>query len=241
MIRTIKFVFGALILLVASYSQVATAGIPNPGVLPVKSHAYGMSYGEWGQAFNNWLWQFSLADFPLLQGDGATDCGLGQSGKVWFLAGVLGGTVERSCAIPPGKALFISLNSVLSFAPYFGSNEEEIRADAKRDLDGTSTTTGVEEIKVWIDGVELNSLFSYRASSPAGGFVFTIGEGTILTQIDPPLPADDYYPAIVDGYWLMLPPLSAGNHTIQWVSSGQNQYEEVYSYDVTWHLTISEH
>ncbi len=40
-------------------------------------------------------------------------CGLGQSGPVWFLAGTFGGTVERTCTIPAGKALFYPLvNSI---------------------------------------------------------------------------------------------------------------------------------
>ncbi len=233
-----KLVFGVLLLLTASYTQLVAAGNPNPRVLPINSYPYGMSYGIWGQEFSNWLYHFSLAEFPLFQGDDL-DCATAQSGQVWFLAGVLGGpgvAVTRSCTVPPGKALFISVNSVVSFAPLFGETEQDVRDDASRDLDGTATTTGVEELYIWVDGVELDNAFGYRASSPEGGYILSVEEGTILAEIG--IPVDDYAPAIVDGYWVMLAPLSAGEHTVQWRSTGQNQYGETYDYTVTWNLTV---
>lgn len=232
-----KFVLGALMILVASYSQMATAAKPNPTVFPAVSHPYGKSYGVWGQEFSQWLFQFSLEEFPLFQVDGPTDCGVAQSGQVWFLYGVLDGTAERSCTIPPGKAIFISVNSVTSFVPFFGENEEEVREDAKRDLDGTATTQGVETLEVVIDGTALDDPFGYRASSPEGGFELTVSEGSILTALG--VPAGVYEPAIVDGYWIMLPPLSVGEHTIEWSSSGQNQIGETYSYTAIWHINVS--
>ena len=133
-----KVMLGTLVLLLAGYTQMATADNPNPGVLPINSNAFGKSYGVWGQEFNDWLFQFSADDFPTFQtGDvGEVDCGKGQNGKVWFLAGTVTDFVSRSCTIPPGKALFISLNSITSFAPFFGDTEEYLREDAKRDLDG---------------------------------------------------------------------------------------------------------
>jgi hypothetical protein len=39
---------GRVILLVATSSALAAGRNPNPGVLPVNSHAYGKSYGDWG-------------------------------------------------------------------------------------------------------------------------------------------------------------------------------------------------
>jgi len=232
-----KLVFGALILMVTSYSQLATAAKLNPPLFPIDSYPYGKSYGVWGQEFSKWLYQFSLAEFPLLQGDGPTDCGVAQSGQVRFLYGILDGTAERSCTIPPGKAIFISVNSVISFVPLFGENEQEIREDAKRDLDGTAITQGVETLEVIIDGTALDDPFGYRASSPEGGFVLTVSEGSVLAELG--IPDDDYDPAIVDGYWVMLPPLSAGAHTIEWSSSGQNQFGETYSYTAIWHIDAS--
>lgn len=230
-----KFIIVILMLLVAGFSQMAVAGNPNPGVMPINSHPYGKSYGVWGQEFNTWLWQFTEEEFPMLQGDGPVDCTIGQRGKVWFLYGTFGGVVERSCTIPHGKALFIGLNGIISFVPEFGNNEEEIREDAKRDLDGTDTNVGVETLSVEIDGAELKKPFSYRADSPEGGFVLTVEEGTFISDFGVAL--GDHDPAIVDGYWLMLRPLSAGEHTIEWSSSGEYQCCP-FDYSVTWHITV---
>lgn len=232
----INHFLATVVLVIVSYPQVLEARDTALGVMPIQSHAFGKSYGEWGQEFNKWLFQFSLEDFPLFQGNGPQDCSIGQNGKVWFLHGVLDGAVERSCTIPPGKALFISINSVTSFVPAFGLTEEEVRADAKRDLDGTSTTTGVATLEVYIDGVPLSDPFSYRADSPEGGFVLVIDEGTILNQLG--FDAGEYEPAIVDGYWVLLRPMAVGVHTIRWLSSGQFQDGSLYNYDAIWHLTV---
>lgn len=227
-------VLGTMALLLASYSNLAGARNLNPGVMPINSHPFGKSYGVWGQEFSNWVFSFSLADYPLFQGDGEVDCGNAQAGKVWFLYGALTDGVQRSCTIPPGTALFISVNSTTSFAPIFGETEQEIRDDAGRDL------AGVQTLEASVDGVPLKDLWSYRASSPPGGFVFTIEDGSILNDPDVyGLPAGDYYPAIADGYYLMLPPLSRGPHTIAWTSSGHYQDGTPYSYSITWDLTVA--
>jgi hypothetical protein len=225
-----KFILGALISLVVSYSPMSAASDANLGVMPIQSNAFGKSYGVWGQEFAQWLFQFSGGDFPLFQPSGDTDCGISQSGKVWFLYGLLDGDVERNCTIPTGKALFISVNSVLSFVPLYGNTEEAIREDAARDL------AGVDTLVFSIDGVPIDP-FSYRATSPEGGFIFSIQEGSILNEFG--LQAGDYDPAIVDGYYMMLRPLSVGEHTVQWSSSGSDQYGSYYSYSVTWNLTIT--
>ena len=213
----------------AGLAQVASAGGPNPGVMPINSHAFGKSYAVWGEEFNQWLWQFSLEEFPLFQPDGDVDCGIGQRGNVWFLYGAFGGAIERNCTIPANKAIFIAVNSVVSFVPEFGETEQEIREDAQKDLEVVDT------LEAWIDGVPVNDPYGYRASSPEGGFVLSIEEGSILNQLG--FDAGDRDPAIVDGYWLLLPPFSIGEHMVQWASSGVNQSGD-YSYEVTWNLTV---
>src|SRR5438445_10750474 len=87
-------------------SQVAMGqGNPNPGVIPSHARAYGLSYAEWGAQWWRWAYSFPLAQFPPSQ-SGALDCGLGQSGSVWFLAGTVGqGPGTRSCTIPSRQEL----------------------------------------------------------------------------------------------------------------------------------------
>src|SRR5713101_7010641 len=72
----------------------------NPRVIPPHARPYGLSYGEWGARWWSWAYSFPLAQFPPLQ-SGDVDCGAGQSGPVWFLAGTAGqGPVTRSCTVP---------------------------------------------------------------------------------------------------------------------------------------------
>lgn len=210
----------------------ARAGNPNPGVLPPKSTPFGKTYGVWAGEFNNWVWHFPAAESPFFAGNDGSKCGQGQKGKVWFLAGTLDpfGTVVRDgCIIPAGKALFFSIYSTVSFVPFFGNNEEEVRADAARDV-ALNTT-----ISVVVDGVPLNNLSTYRASSPVGGFVLSAPEGSLLADF---VGAGDYDPAVADGYWIMLAPLSIGAHIIQISASGSFQDGSEYSYDVTYNLTV---
>ena len=71
-------------LMVASVTP-TLAGNPNPGILPVQSHASGKSYAEWSAQW----WRWTLA-FPATA-DPASDTApqeSAQSGPVWFLAGL---------------------------------------------------------------------------------------------------------------------------------------------------------
>src|SRR5579884_1628590 len=88
---------------------------PNPGVFPPGSHPYGRTYEQWSNAW--WQWALSIPTNvnPLLDTTGA-NCQQGQSGKVWFLAGTLGGSpVVRKCTIPAGKAIFFPVLNTIDF------------------------------------------------------------------------------------------------------------------------------
>jgi hypothetical protein len=69
-----------------------------------------------------------------------------------------------------------SIYSTISFAPFFGNSEEEVRADAARDVALN------DSISVILDGVSLKNLNTYRASSPEGGFVLSAPEGSFLAD-----------------------------------------------------------
>ena len=56
-------------------------------VLPVELRAFGRSYGEWSAAWWQWAYGIPVPTNPLFDETGAL-CGNGQTGKVWFLAGV---------------------------------------------------------------------------------------------------------------------------------------------------------
>ena len=88
-------------------------------VYPPGSKPYGLSYGEWGARW----WQYVLSippkSNPILDGiqgkpPHGNHCAEGQSDPVWFLPGTFGGTAFRTCTVPLGRSLLfpiVNLNS----------------------------------------------------------------------------------------------------------------------------------
>jgi len=184
----------------------------NPGVLPPYSHAYGQTYGEWAAEW--WQWAFAIPmEFgvnPILEGP----CETNQSGPVWFLAGNFGWSSVRTCCVPAGKALFFPImNSMWATQDPENEPEELLRELANASIDQ------VFFLECTVDGVPLENLWAYRAESPAFGWVSpTYGE----------------YPlAVTDGYWIMLAPLSTGEHEIYFAGASEG-----FALDVTYTLTV---
>lgn len=225
--RAVLLATVAVLVLLPGVALAGGNGNPNPRVLPPNSTPYGKSLGEWGGAWWNWALQFPAAQCPLLDPDGSQALN-GQSGPVYFLAGTFGWDVERTVTIPTGKALLIPLYNWLFWVPEDGPDEATIRAMANAGVDDAA----VLECKV--DGVPLINPWAYRAESPPGGFVLHVPPGSVLTDFgyDP----GDRYPAVTDGYWLMLTPLPPGEHVIWWHAvAGDPPYFEL---AVTYNLTV---
>jgi len=198
----------------------------NPGVLPPHSKALGKTYGEWGDIWWNWAVQSPSATNPLLDETGS-NCNVGQSGRIWFLAGVWdGGSATRACTIPTGKFLFFPLVNTF-FAAEEGGGE---RAKANEFINQVSI------VECTVDGIPLQNLFEYRAQSPEGDFILTVPPDSLFTELG--APAGDYAPAVSDGYWIMLPPLSAGEHEIYFRGVVGDPENPDFETAVTYHLTI---
>ena len=181
----------------------ALAGNPNPGVAPVNSSAYGHSYGGWSAEWWKWFLSIPTPDHPGIGGD----CGEGQSGQVFFLAADFTGG-GLSCTIPAGKAILLAMVNVecstVEAPPFFGADEEELRACAKCFADQIV----VSSLEASLDGEALGDLGSYRAASPL--FSFDYPADNIFGIPGGPATGD----SVSDGYWLLLNPLPAGNHTL---------------------------
>jgi hypothetical protein len=181
----------------------ALAENPNPGVAPPNSKAYGHSYGGWSAEWWQWFLSIPTPDHPAIGGD----CGEGQSGQVFHLAADFTGG-GLSCAIPAGKAVLLAMVNVecstVETPPFFGADEEELRACAKCFADQIV----VSSLEASLDGEALESLGSYRAASPL--FSFDYPADNIFGIPGGPATGD----SVSDGYWLLLNPLPAGNHTL---------------------------
>jgi hypothetical protein len=230
-------VVGSMVAAMPPVAQ-ADSSNPNPGVFPLDSNPYGNSYGEWSARWWQWALSIPVATNPVLDETGA-NCAEGQSGPVWFLAGsFFGGTFERTCSIPPGKALFLPIvNAAFGAAvgdcdptnPGVPCDVAVLRQAAKESMDPVT-------IEASIDGVPLRGLIDYRVQSPV--FSVSLPEGNVPESLGLPAPSGTYEPMVSDGYWLMFIPLSAGAHTIHFknsITSGPFAGTET---EVTYHLTV---
>lgn len=176
---------------------------PAPLVLPLAAEVEGRGYAELTHAW--WQWAMAVPVEPYLDPDGRF-CELGQQGPVWFLAGTDGSSdVQRQCRVPADTHLLLPvINKIHSTA--LGA-----RQGAKvRTCDELRTLAAVDDEKllsavVLIDGVRVNDLVSYRVRSD-GCF-----------KLYPAMADDDRFvapTAASDGYWVLIPPLARGRHTI---------------------------
>lgn len=202
-----------IIVTVAVLLVLATGGAAarnNPRVIPPHAKAFGQPYGEWSVDW--WHWAFSLPDdgtHPIVE-EGNIDCNLGQEGKVWFLAGAPGeweigvNEVDRICTepIPPGTALFFPVvNGVCNTF-----DGDQIWAGSLDNCANIITDEFLIPISAKVDDLEVENLVAYRTISAEFDF----------ETVEPPLwyPSGEVYQGVSGGYFLLLPPLSAGEHDI---------------------------
>jgi hypothetical protein len=217
-------VVGLALALVASLAQAA------PGVLPPNSNAYGMGYDELGAAWLEWITSIPTAINPLFDSDGS-NAAIGQSGKVWFLAGNTGGTNTRAVSVPAGKALFFPIVNVFWVnLPELGDDPWSPTQEAfARSLLAGIANTG-QNLVLQIDGRDFPNVYGVlRVAS-------TVGTCN--------LPADNLnggnpgpHPCVADGFWALLPPMSAGKHTIRFAGD-QDFFGTIIPLDVTYSLRV---
>ena len=240
--RTGRGLLAVRLLVVCGMAAALVAVVPSIGsatgdrtVLEPTSRHYGTSYQELAGAWYVWAGEFPASSSPVTS-DGDVDCSLGQSGKIWFLAGNFGGFFDeanpavRRCSIPRGKALFFPIANTVFWAPEDGDTVDEVRRGANLQLQG------ITELSVELDGKAIEDPFAYRAQSPPGGFPLPYGPLLRDFGFEDPLP-DPRQPAVADGYWILLAPLSRGSHEIV-IHAGDGKELNI---DVTYHLTVERH
>lgn len=150
-------------------------------------------------------------------------CRTGQSGPVFFLVGTAGtGQVTRDqCVVPFGKFLFFPLvNAFDVHTPGDGLDTPDLVWNDLQHALGFRAET----LYATVDGVPVPKLdpatSPYRACAGprrqcARPFSFTFDAENLFG-----LPAGTYEPAVADGFYLLLPPLSPGPHTVSFGGTG---------------------
>jgi hypothetical protein len=220
--------FSAAALTVAGLVAVPLASAASPAY-PSKAKVYGKKMGEWVADWWQWVLSTPIGVNPFFDADG-TNAGVGQRGKAWFLVGSdTGDATTRAINVPAGRPILIPViatwwdNAGLLPSDWFTT--DELYAKVAQFADGVDA----ESVVFTIDGVALTDIAKRRVKSIE--FEYAVSPGSIAVGLG----AEEgtiIYPAVSDGFWVMLRPLSAGNHTIHWEAASGGS-----SYDVTYNLT----
>jgi hypothetical protein len=186
-----------------------------------------------------WQWSLSIPTSvnPLLEGLDKTNtgpnCTVGQRDVVWFLAGTFSpGVANRMCSIPANAALLIPIaNSVNINTPFICGQAGPLSVETLRAM-SKSVIDGVNIISVKVDNKQVKGQVQ-RVQSQV--FEVALPQDNLFNAPCEKLgkvPAGIYSPAVDDGYYLLLQPLTAGSHTIQFQVKGSIVQ------DVTYTLTV---
>jgi hypothetical protein len=206
-------------LLVASEAQ---ARNPNPGIVSPDHSFHGMTYPQWSSELLQWRLgipaDISPDDVP-------------QFGAVWFLVSSFGATLARTpVTVPSDKFLFVPIISS-TWVP-LGYGSEELTVMRRRFATDADVESMISEWTIWceIDGVAVADLASYRTiTAPGEAYFVRLPDDNLFG-----VPAGRYGPTVNGGIYLMLRPLSAGEHTIQIFVSD----DATFTSDVTYELTV---
>jgi len=180
-------------------------------------------------------WQWALetpaSENPLTDTTGQF-AAVNQSGRVWFLAGNPGGTTVRTITVPSGKALFFPIVNVFDAEDgiavgggrlFLVPRPVQVAQTFVSNVIATATGLSCE-----VDGNPLPiTTANLEQSTP---FSLHLPADNIIG-----VPAGVYYPAVDSGYYVLLPLLSAGQHTIHW--AGSITFFSL-SLDVTYNITV---
>ncbi len=193
------------------------------------SKPYGLTFGEWAAKWHTWLYSMPGPINPATDTTGK-NCAQNQTGPVWFLAGTTGGSDERSCTIPAGKALLFPL--IANECSY--KENPNLKTEAELRTCAVSPNNGVTDLELTIDGVNIQNMEKYRAHSPLFGFTFSDDN---LAGVSPG-PTQ----GVADGFWAILPPLSAGGHTVHFkaaaVQPATTGISSSFVIDITYHPAV---
>lgn len=174
----------------------------------------GQSNAEWTQAWWRWWMSIPATVNPGVDADGA-NCGINQSGPVWFLAGpLLNPAYTRTCTIPFGKPILSAIAVFINdypcpdptFQPAAGQTLEDFLASGI--FDAISQTAGQ---------ATLNGKLLKAKRVTTGVFGFT--GATNLRAFDACITGSPQL-GVSDGYFFVIEPLPRGDHVLRITSSG---------------------
>ncbi|MDH5193551.1 MAG: hypothetical protein OEW32_07685 [Nitrospira sp.] len=185
-------------------TPVTMAFAQNSGVRQQGAGKYAQLTAIWWQ----WIIEQPATGNPIFDTTGS-DAAKGQpltDVNVFLLAGSFGGPVTRTFTVPANTALFFPLLNNLGYAPEPACRPkiDQNQVPQLRML-GAQLIDGMSELHVVLDGVSLIGSV-IRVKSP----VFHVTSPDVDSILGP-----GTYTAVSDGYWLFLPALASGTHTLK--------------------------
>lgn len=198
------------------------------GLRKGKKKVYGQKAMHWTRDWWQWVYSLPAAINPGID-DSGDHGGYAQRGPVWFLLGAFDTDVvaNRDVEVPSGKALFF---------PVVHAQVDNVGVDPPSDVKrlrerAAEAVAGATGLRVELDGVALPDNAITRIATREFGYVFT--EDNVGQYLGRSTPPGVYAPAVADGYWVMLRPLTPGAHTLR--IQGQNGESQT---DVSYSLTV---
>ena len=189
-------------LVLSLISFTATAQQPTKAlVLGPQQKVEGLAQIDYAERW--WQWLMRLPDgVRAFQDPSGAQCGMNQSGQVWFLAGTEGtAKVKRQCDLPGGRFIFFPVIAMIrSSAPGKVLDCRRARAQVHGNNDHLA------EASVEIDSVMVANVLTHRIRSTRCFDAYA--KAGYMEH------SEDYLPAATEGYWLMLSPLSPGPHRL---------------------------
>jgi hypothetical protein len=145
---------------------------------------------------------------------------------------MVGRLVAVRVSVPPGVFLFLPLlnfeaDNVCVDPPL---TIDQLKQEAAQVIDATT------ELHAMLDGSAISDdLFGFRVKSPVFSYVLPPDDN--LAQFFGCDVDGTVTPAVGDGYYLMLPPLPRGQHTIDFGGTLGSPYD--FSLDITYDLTVT--
>lgn len=217
------------------------------GVVAPHSTYMGKTLGDWGRDW--WIWAQSIPEItsnngmpnpiyehPLYDNDGSVAY-KGNVGNAFYLGGVYRLVTDppnpekitrvRSATVKAGQPIFFPMLNAFTSA----GRPDRPQDDAGIIARTVNSVNGVTNVYANIDGVAVPNPFDHREAA-SGVFDVTFGPDNIYG-----VPTDRQgvpWHSYSDGYWIMLEPLSFGNHTINFGGA----VGTAFVFDVTYNIDV---
>lgn len=196
-------------------------------VLPRAVPVLGRTTTSWTEDWWHWTFAVPAAQNPELVLD--ADCGVGQSGPVFFVPAYDGATTyQRTCRVAFGKPVLVPLWVIIndypcpdpSFEPPPGQSLEQFLREGARGFNDF-----IQDVVVTVNGQPV-PYTRHRHTSPL--FTFS-ADPSLVGQFPDPCLTGTPQPGVSDGWWLMLA-LAPGEHTVRIQAVAPMGYPIDYTY-----------